>query len=318
MTLDQTGLPKPSGFMIAQRISNQPVVSPEHCDRIGTNLNGPSVIKVPDWVAHRLGRYYMYFAHHKGRYIRMAYADELTGPWTVYTPGVLDVTETPFAHEDLPPGPYDSYAHVASPDVHVDHDAGLIRMYYHGLEPDGQQLTRHCVSQDGLHFAEHSECLGPPYIRAFFYQDMIYAVSWAGKLMRARNWTYPFETGPDIFGGDPLTPPNTTIRHVAVLINQDQLTLAFSRIGDTPEHLMITGVELGPDWTQWTPSPPKTLLFPELDWEGAHLPVTTSRIGAADKKEHGLRDPCFFENYLFYSGGGESAIGIAKLIADTD
>ena len=42
-----------------------------------TNINGPSLIKVPDWVENKLGNYYCYFAHHKGAYIRMAYADTL-------------------------------------------------------------------------------------------------------------------------------------------------------------------------------------------------------------------------------------------------
>ena len=34
--------------------------------RIGTNLNGPSLIRVPEWVSAPLGRYYLYFAHHQG------------------------------------------------------------------------------------------------------------------------------------------------------------------------------------------------------------------------------------------------------------
>ena len=41
------------------------------------NINGPSVIKVPDWVppegrADPSAHYYMYFGHHGGKYIRMA------------------------------------------------------------------------------------------------------------------------------------------------------------------------------------------------------------------------------------------------------
>ena len=30
------------------------------------NINGPSVISVPDWVENPLGKYYLYFAHHRG------------------------------------------------------------------------------------------------------------------------------------------------------------------------------------------------------------------------------------------------------------
>ena len=36
-----------------------------------------SVVKVPAWVEAPLGRYYMYYAHHHGQYIRLAYADRL-------------------------------------------------------------------------------------------------------------------------------------------------------------------------------------------------------------------------------------------------
>ena len=75
--------------------------------RIGTNLNGPSLIRVPYWVSAPLGRYYLYFAHHQGTFIRMAYADDVRGPWTVYRPGVLDIEQTRCQH------------HIASPDVHV-------------------------------------------------------------------------------------------------------------------------------------------------------------------------------------------------------
>ena len=48
-------------------------------DRIGTNINGPSLIRVPAQVwPQPLGRYYLYFSHHKGAFIRLAYADDLS------------------------------------------------------------------------------------------------------------------------------------------------------------------------------------------------------------------------------------------------
>lgn len=46
----------------------------------GANINGLCVIRVPDWVQNRLARYYLYFAHHQGRYIRLALADDPAGP----------------------------------------------------------------------------------------------------------------------------------------------------------------------------------------------------------------------------------------------
>ena len=36
----------------------------------GNNINGASLIKVPDWIENPLGKYYLYFSHHNGKYIR--------------------------------------------------------------------------------------------------------------------------------------------------------------------------------------------------------------------------------------------------------
>jgi hypothetical protein len=43
------------------------------------SINGPSLIRVPPWVKNPLGKYYLYFAHHAGKYIRFAYANRLRG-----------------------------------------------------------------------------------------------------------------------------------------------------------------------------------------------------------------------------------------------
>ncbi|TIO99576.1 MAG: hypothetical protein E5X72_32940, partial [Mesorhizobium sp.] len=40
----------------------------------GININGPSLISMPDWAPGRLGAYHLYFADHGGSYIRLAYA----------------------------------------------------------------------------------------------------------------------------------------------------------------------------------------------------------------------------------------------------
>jgi hypothetical protein len=42
-------------------------------------------------VSGRLGKCYLYFADHKGRYIRLAYADNVLGPWKVHVPGSLQL-----------------------------------------------------------------------------------------------------------------------------------------------------------------------------------------------------------------------------------
>lgn len=100
------------------RSENNPLIQPT--EAIGDIINSPSIIQVPSWVDDPIGNYYLYFSHKHGKYIRMAYADEIEGPWEIYSPGVLHIEDTPFT------------GHIASPDVHVDHSEKVIRLYYHG------------------------------------------------------------------------------------------------------------------------------------------------------------------------------------------
>ncbi|MCA9486950.1 MAG: hypothetical protein KC548_04830, partial [Nanoarchaeota archaeon] len=86
---------------------------------LGSNINGPSIIRTPDWIKNPLGKYYLYFAHHKGSYIRLAYADSIEGPWRLHSQGVLHLEEAPC--ED----------HIASPDVHIDSINQKLIMYFH-------------------------------------------------------------------------------------------------------------------------------------------------------------------------------------------
>jgi hypothetical protein len=51
-----------------ERLLDGPIISPDLHPSIGVNIQGPSLIRVPDWIGGRLGDYYLYFADHKGRY----------------------------------------------------------------------------------------------------------------------------------------------------------------------------------------------------------------------------------------------------------
>ena len=85
--------------MRTTRLLDDPIITPDLHPSIGKNIQGPSLIRVPDWVESRLGTYYLYFADHKGSYIRLAYADDLRGPWKVYQPGSLQLAESHFLTE---------------------------------------------------------------------------------------------------------------------------------------------------------------------------------------------------------------------------
>ena len=52
--------------MTIKRLAHGPIIYPELDASIDTNINGPSLIRVPDWLPDRLGTYYLYFGHHQG------------------------------------------------------------------------------------------------------------------------------------------------------------------------------------------------------------------------------------------------------------
>jgi hypothetical protein len=269
--------------------------------RMGDNVNGPSLIRVPDWVARPLGRYYLYFGHHDGRYIRLAYADRLLGPWTMHEPGVLPLGRSGFA------------GHVASPDVHVDRERREIWMYYHGSHtpsgPGGIQWTRVARSTDGLAFTASLEHLGAPYFRVFRWNGWAYAMGMPGIMYRSRTGLAPFEQGPALLG------PET--RHVALDPVGDLLRVYYTRVGDAPERILLSTISLTDDWHTWRASTPVDVLRPERPYEGGDEPVAASKRGLVDRPVRQLRDPAIFredgKTYLLYSVAGERGIAVAAV-----
>lgn len=315
----------------AIRLLSQPIIRPHMDARMGDNINGPALVRMPDWAEGRLGRYHLYFSDHKGRYIRLAYADDLLGPWTMHEPGVLDIADSHFPAEHPPmPAIEDQpewapkmqggflYAHIASPDVHIDHAERLFRMYFHGLVWNGDQFTRLAVSRDGLRFDVLEPILGPPYFRAFPYRGEIYTIAWGGGLWRASSWEAPFEMGQQLVPFDANEGVGDGFRHGETHLIGDTLHMLYTRMGDRPESILHSTVDLTGDWLGWSASEPRVLMAPELPWEGAELPLKTSVMGGVDRPVRELRDPCVFVDdngaaYLLYCGAGESGIGIARL-----
>ncbi len=295
------------------RLGDAPIITPEMDTRMGGNIQGPSLIKVPDWVETPLGNYYLYFADHRGTYIRMAYADEVTGPWTVHSPGSLKLEDSlfpttcpPCSHRPGRTGVL--YAHIASPDVQVREDLQQMVMYYHG-QSEGRQFTRAAVSEDGIHFEGREEDLGRAYFRVIEHEGLHYAMSMPGYLFRSRDGLTNFEAGPQLFT------PN--MRHSALLIRDERLYVFFTNRGDAPERIMLSTIELTDDWNEWAATEPIEVLRPEMDYEGADLPLEASRGGYIDERVHQLRDPAIYQEgdkiYLLYSVAGESGIAIAEI-----
>ena len=303
-----------------------PIITPETDPSLGTNINGPSLIRVPDWVEAPLGRYYLYFADHKGSYIRLAYAEQVTGPYTVHEPGSLHLNDSLFP-TTTPQGieirseiqaagvaaeGYDAHftPHIASPDVVVDHGTRTIWMAYHGLCDDGSQLTRIAESTDGVRFTAHEPLVAFPYLRVLpeRVDGQWLAMSMPGIWYRSddmRSWA----SGPMVFDFD--------FRHCALLRRGRTVHVLWTRVGDAPEHVLRSTIELVRDWSARTPSRPESVLLPETPWEGADLPVEPSVRGQVTTRVNQVRDPAIFEDagrtWLLYATAGESGIALAEL-----
>ncbi|MEJ8851137.1 hypothetical protein [Variovorax rhizosphaerae] len=298
------------------RLGAKPIITPELHESLGNNINGPSLIRVPSWVKAPLGRYYLYFAHHRGGHIRLAYADHLEGPWTLHAPGVLRLDESTCLD------------HVASPDVHVDESTRSIRMYFHGIAfadrnaTDGHeklfgeaswwvgnQRTKLATSSDGLAFTARPEPLGSSYFRVFSHGGWTYSLAMPGVFYRSRDGFSGFEVGPICFGPD--------FRHCAVLVRGDLLHVFHTEVGHEPERILHSTIDLRADWKQWRPTPANTVLEPATTHEGAGLPLKASVRGAVFEPVRELRDPALFEEdgrvFLLYSVAGENGIAIARI-----
>jgi hypothetical protein len=319
----------------AERLPTNPLITVTSAASLGGNVNGPTVIRVPEWIERPLGRYYMYFANHMGETIRLAYADELTGPWRIHEPGVLDVRETAFYRpQPDPEGPRaDFYTHVASPEILVDDEGRRLILWFHGWWTNGErwpetlpearawargrgygQITQVAVSSDGLSFTSQAALTRTPYLRVFELDGQLYGVSRLGTLSRSSDPLEAFEVGPSLFRDTPFA---GRVRHVALVPRGRRLEVFFTAIGDAPEMIMVASVELDGDWTGWRAGPAAEVLRPEAAYECVHLPVAPSEAGDIAVSVRQLRDPFVLDEdgraVLFYAACGEQAIAGATL-----
>ena len=312
------------------RLGDGPIIGPDLDPSLGENIQGPSLIRVPDWIEGALGRYYLYFADHKGSYIRLAYADDLLGPWRIHVPGSLQIERSHFPTE--PPEVTEEQAaefrarveaaglshdvikemttpHIASPDVHVDDEARRIVMYFHGLEGRGHQVTRVATSTNGIDFEAQPQILGRSYLRTFDHDGMTYAMAMPGQFYRSRDGFTDFEEGPLLFNRD--------MRHAALLVRGEILHVFWTQVGHAPESILWSTIPITGDWSSWQASEPVEVLRPEYPWEGADAPLEPSVRSTAYGHVNQLRDPAIYvedeRTYLLYAVAGESGIALAEV-----
>jgi len=330
-------------FIITRLNSGQPIITDGVFDALGAttyesyNINGPSVIRVPDWLAPENradpnATYYMYFAHHGGNYIRMAWAMDIEGPWHLYQigsgvsvgdRGVLDLGSDDKIDLD---NAVTISNHVASPDVFVDDENQRIVMYFHAgsVRVDGTGLGQKSLvatSSYGLDFTNGVEpvVLGRFYFRVFEYNGNLYATSNSGYIFKARDpndpWTPPpgFDFKDDLwtkrsdspfqndidaadFSGLPDDPWRA--RHFTVRRVGDTVQMLYTRIHDCPERIKMSTIDLSVgDYELWDSTfPPEEILYAELDWEGGDIVPTNSEGSTAPENVNQLRDPYLFED----------------------
>lgn len=314
------------------RLADGPIIHEDLHPSIGANIQGPSMIKVPDWVEGALGKYYLYFADHKGSYIRLAYADDIKGPWQIHVPGSLQLADSHFLTEppEVSPelleklearrraaGVKISHSflaeitapHIASPDLHIDDENKQIIMYFHGLEGVGKQVTRVATSTDGINFKAQPQVLGRTYLRVFQWQGKTHGLAMPGLFYRGDNPFGPFEEGPTLFNPD--------MRHNAVLLRGSMLYVFWTQVGEVPEHIKVSTIDLSSDWMGWQETKGVEVLRPEKPWEGSEAPLEPSVRSTAYGKVNQLRDPAIYvegdDIYLLYAVAGEAGIGLAKV-----
>ena len=324
---------------------SQPVISQQMFADLGvssegSNINGPSLIRVPDWIAPEdradpSANYYLYFGHHSGDYIRMAWASDISGPWHLYDTGtnvmlgdrgVLDNGDMDI---DVGMGIVIEENHLASPDVHVDNDNQRIIMYFHSgsstffhdTEMNGQ-FSWVTTSPFGLEFAGNIEPvrLSTSYFRVFAHGGELYAFDNSQYPRRALDAENPWEPTPDYYDGDTISnlwdrhPEEFTqdpifaytgleredlrVRHTAVRVVGDELQVFYTQRGDSPERVMMSTVDLSVgDWSNWVFSyPGEELLQAVSGWEGGQFIPEPSEASAAPENANQLRDPFVFED----------------------
>ena len=203
-------VPQAAARVTARRLPENPLITTRSSASLGDNINGPTVIRVPSWVKQPLGRYYMYFAHHMGAFVRLAYADRIEGPWKIYEPGVLPVRDTAFfrPQPDPPENLENFYTHVASPEIYVDTERQRLILWFHGWYTDGQrwpigepaarewarqhgygQFTQVAESSDGIHFDVRPAISRTSYLRVFPHGEHFTGwLGWACCCARQIRW----------------------------------------------------------------------------------------------------------------------------------
>ena len=322
----------------SQPIIDQAMFAAVGVEDEGENINGPSMIRIPDWIppserAHPSAVYYLYFAHHVGDYIRMAWATDVEGPWTFYQTGAAvpigdrGVLDNGNQDLDLGLGVVIEENHLASPDVLIDNENQQIIMYFHsgsstffnGNEINSQN-TWVSTSDYGLEFLDNIRPvrLGSSYFRVFSHGGDIFALDNSGFPRRALDPNNPWQPTANYYSGstipslwdrnanqtlqDPIealgiSRSELRVRHTGVRVVGDEAQVFYTQRGDLVEEVLFSTIDLTADYDDWELSyPGEPILEPIPGWEGGQFAPMPSETGSAPEDVNQLRDPDVFED----------------------
>ncbi len=220
----------------------------------------------------------------------------------------------------------------------IDDAKKEIVLFYHGqIVSNGEKLGQRsgtAVSTDGLHFSPLNQIVGAAYLRVFKHGNLWYSLAGSGALGESDDLHKPFKPVADIIGddiADSLYPKDLTgprkptkgkerfsIRHVGTDTDGNRLIIYFSCVGQMPEHIMATVVDMSGPAASWKAKEGTLdVLRPELPWEGASVSAAHSVGGKSLELENSLRDPAVFreagQTWLIYAAAGEHGMGIVKI-----
>jgi hypothetical protein len=176
------------------------------------------------------------------------------------------------------------------------------------------------TSTDGINFQAHDEVLGIFYLRMASLRAEWIGMAKGGVMYRSQDGLTRFRRLP--VTAFPMEDPEAnrpgSARHVALQLTGSTLFVYFTRIGDAPECILRSRIDLDTVEEKWTAARPELVLQPETTWEGGNLPLHTSKPGRSNSRENAVRDPAIFLDdgrlYLLYSVAGEVGIAIAELV----
>ena len=288
---------------------------------------------MPDWVVEPLGDYYLYFSHHKGDHLRLAYANHPNGPWTLYEAGILAFEDSGFPASDLPQrDPVDALMSTVR-DYSISVWRDIFMAICQSLVTAQQQRKAQSLAMAATtkaHIASPEIVVDNNHrqIEMFYHgqddtlsQSSRVALSHNGIDFRAldgvilgaylrslifREAYYLLGAPGILYRSDRLLGPfeahstsllDSDTRHTGIWLDGDTLRIVWSRVGDATERILLSSIDLSnDDWNQSRATASTELIRPMRDWEGANQPLMPSFRGEMGGSVNQLRDPFIFQD----------------------